>query len=123
MCVGAMRACTSETKTKRLRITAHLRQFFFWVGGGCFFFNPQEIICSPLMRGREPCSHLCHLCVRWAQVCVCVCERQAPLSVPSHMDVGVNGECPTLPPPLFARHIHMHEADVHVYVCARAGEE
>lgn len=65
-------------------------------------------------------------------VCVCVrlgacaharvCERQAPLSVPSHMDVGVNGECPTLPPPLFASHIHMHEADVHVYVCARAGE-
>lgn len=63
------------------------------------------------------------VCALGARVCVCVCERQAPLSVPSHMDVGVNGECPTLPPPLFARHIHMHEADVHVYVCARAGEE
>lgn len=71
-----------------------------------------------------PSVCLC-VCVGRTSVCVCVsvCERQAPLSVPSHMDVGVNGECPTLPPPLFARHIHMHEADVRVYGCARAGEE
>lgn len=37
------------------------------------------------------------------------------------MDVGVNGECPTLPLPLFAKDIHMHEAGVHVYVCACGG--
>lgn len=68
------------------------------------------------------CVGLC-VCVRIGRTCACVRERQAPLSVPSHMDVGVNGEHPTLPPPLFARRIHMHEADVHVYVCARAREE
>lgn len=44
-----------------------------------------------------------------------------PLSVPSHMDVCVNGECPALPPPLFAKDIHMYEVGVRACVCVCMG--
>lgn len=42
--------------------------------------------------------------------------------MPSHVDVCVNRECPTLPLPLFAKDIHMHEAlCVCVCVCVHGG--
>lgn len=66
-------------------------------------------------------------------ICVCVCVRACVRAhmhglcewqgyyLPSHKDVCVNGECPTLPLPLFAKDIHMHEVGVRACVCVCMG--